>query len=224
MLKNFFSGRGGTDPNQIDISEAERIGKALDKLVACKNANKNIPKNSILLPILDVYEKCEIIIKTGNPDNDWMEIRNVLEQSTCNRLKQVAEEAKYIRLLNRGMQLRDSLSSDWRENGSYLNALKIVRQAFIREHFATTIKPETGVVVMNMHKAKGKQFDEVIIFEGWPRRKNRVIITNPDRIIPGNKKENIGISQRYNLHVSVTRSKLQTTILTPENDPCVLFL
>jgi len=222
-LIKFYQGKGGDSPTKTDINTSKQIKKRYDDAVEKWNQNKDISKRSIIRSIKDVYEDCRNLKFTGNPEKDWLLVRNKLEDGKDKRLQEVAREAKNIRLLNRGTRLRESLSEDWRENSEYLNALEIVQQSFVREHFATSMKPEKGIIVMNLHKAKGKQFDEVIIFEGWPRRANGKIVSNPDRILRGNNL-NSGVKHaKYVLRVGITRAKLRTTIMTPKIDPCALL-
>ncbi|MHB8391492.1 MAG: UvrD-helicase domain-containing protein [Acidobacteriaceae bacterium] len=223
LLRNYFHGKGGNTPTKGDLDEADNIRKAYDEWLARKAAGKEIRGNSILVAMRAVYAQARALVLSGDPDKDWRAMRRILEEGACIRLKDLAEEVRNIRLLERGTPLRQELSQDWRDNGAYANALAITQRAFVREHFSTNAKPEMGVVVMNMHKAKGKQFDEVIIFEGWPRSDRRKIVANPDRIVRDNARVKINDQVRQNLRVSVTRGKQRTTILTPKNDPCVLL-
>ncbi|MBB3192519.1 UvrD-helicase domain-containing protein [Halomonas cerina] len=224
LMCNYYQGKGGDKPTQSALKEATNIRKAYEELLACQAAGKAMRKNSILVNMIAVYEQACAIKLTGNPDKDWRAVRRVLEDGACKRLQEVSSEVRNVRILDRGTQLRQELSQNWRDNGNYRNALAITRKAFIQEHFSMSEKPEFGVIVMNMHKAKGKQFDEVIIFEGWPRMKRGQIIYNGDRIVRFNSRDQVDDQARQNFRVSVTRGKRQTTILTPNSDPCVLLL
>jgi DNA helicase-2/ATP-dependent DNA helicase PcrA len=224
LLCNYFHGRGGDTPGKGDLAKAANIRRACDEWVVRREEGKELRRNSVLVAMLAVYAQARALSLTGDPDADWRAMRRILEDGACPRLKGVADEVRNVRLLDRGTQLRQELSQDWRDNSAYTNALAITQRAFVQEHFATNTKPETGVVVMNMHKAKGKQFDEVIIFEGWPRVAKGEIVANFDRIVRRNDRGEIDDQARQNFRVSVTRGKQRTTILTPKNDPCVLLL
>lgn len=223
LIRNYFHGKGGDTPTKGALNEATNIEKAYGEHIACLATGKALRKNSILVAMLAVYGQARELALTGDPDKDWRAMRRLLEDGACPRLKEIAQEVRNIRLFERGTQLRQALSQDWRVNGAYRNALAIIRQAFVQEHFSTNAKPETGVVVMNMHKAKGKQFDEVIIFEGWPIKRKGQPPYNADRIVRFNSRDEIDDQSRQNLRVSVTRGKRYTTILTPKGDPCVLL-
>ena len=224
LIQNYFLGKGGDTPTKAALAEANGIRKAYEEYLACRAAGKGLRRNSVLVQLLAVYDQTGELDFSGNPDNDWRAVRCLLENGTCARLKEIAKEVRNLRILGRGTQLRQGLSQDWRDNGAYRNALAVTQQAFMQDHFATKSKPEIGVVVMNMHKAKGKQFDEVIVFEGWPIKRKGQPPYNADRIVRFNSLDNADDHTRQNLRVSVTRAKRHATILTPKNDPCVLLL
>jgi DNA helicase-2/ATP-dependent DNA helicase PcrA len=216
LLCHYFQGKGGDAPTQSALKEAAKIRKEYSDFLSCQTTGRSLRSNCIIIKTKTVYEQTRTLVLTGDPDKDWTAMRYILENGACPRLKEIAEEVKNIRILDRGTPLRQALSQDWRDNGQYRNALSITRQAYMQEHFSSAAKPETGIVVMNMHKAKGKQFDEVIIFEGWTKYR--------DRIVRNNDRNEINDQARQNMRVSVTRGKRNVTILTPNTDPCVLLV
>ena len=224
LVCRYFRGKGGDTPGKTNLEEASRIEKAYEAARVRRQVGIDPAKNSLFLPMEAACQAVVDLQLVGNPARDWVETRTHFADCKCKRMKEIATEVRNIRLLDRGTQLRDGLSENWREDGHYTRAQEIVRQAFVQEHFSTNAKPETGVVVMNMHKAKGKQFDEVIIFEGWPRYRKRKIVGNPDRIVRGNLRSNVDEQTRQNLRVSVTRARRRTMVLTPKVDPCVLLI
>ncbi|WP_158972052.1 UvrD-helicase domain-containing protein [Chachezhania sediminis] len=223
LMCQYLRGRGGPDPGKGDLGDAIRLERALAKWNQRIAAGRAPHANSVIQPIAAVLYASQQVVMLGDPDKDWIAIRAKLADGACPRLRAIANDARNVRLLERGNMLRNTMEQNWRERGRYADALDITRLAFVQDHFATTQRPETGIVVMNMHKAKGKQFDEVIIFEGWPVRVGKEIKANPDRIVRENKGDGDLSQARQNFRVSVTRAKLRTTIMTPHDDVCILL-
>jgi DNA helicase-2/ATP-dependent DNA helicase PcrA len=224
LVDEYYRGKSGAEASASNIKTGAAIRKAYEKLLALGAAGRAVPQKSIMVNMMAVYEATGEVVLTGDPDTDWTSVRNILEAGACPRLCDIGTETRNVRLLGRGTQLRQALAQDWRSFGGYRNAVSIVRNAFVQQHFSNTGKPERGLSIMNMHKAKGKQFDEVIIYEGFPRKAQGKIVSNSDRFVRQNLRANIGSDTRQNFRVSVTRAKSRTTILTPKDDPCVLLV
>ena len=222
LVCNYHRGKGGGKPTKTALESAQSIDRARGKLLVCKAESKEPRKDNVVLKTREVYEQACAVKRTGNSVEDWQALTKILKDGCCRHLREIAGEARKLRVLGRGKQLRRELSRDWRENSCYRNALAITRRAYIHEHFLKSKRAETGVIVMNMHKAKGKQFDEVIIFEHWSatRKENN---RSSDRIVRSNSKNQIDDQTRQLFRVSVTRGKQRTTILTPRDDTCVLL-
>lgn len=161
--------------------------------------------------VLSLLANTAALQLTGDPMTDWRAIRAQLDASDRDEFKALAKEARHMRLLRRGAQIESKLAEAWRTHGSYNNARALLAAAVVEDQFAATTRPQQGVTVMTIHKAKGKEFDEVIVFEGlFSRYVQR----------PGADGER---SARFNLHVAATRARRAVTIMTPEIEPCHLL-
>ena len=147
---------------------------------------------------------------SGDPAMDWLTVRKLLATSQSEVVQQVAIDAQYLRLLRKGAILNSGLGTLWRSKDSYSGACNLVRTALAQEHFSASTTIWKGIHVMTMHKAKAKEFDEVIIYEGL--HAGRIAITG--------KGENVLNQSRLALRVAVTRAMKRTTIITPSEKNC----
>jgi DNA helicase II / ATP-dependent DNA helicase PcrA len=202
----YIKGRKGSKlPSKTDVS----IVGALDSYLV-SGVIKG-PKRKLIVETAQVIAQTRFdLLLSGDPSLDWLEMRNLLATSNIKEFQQVASDAKYLRLLHKGASLRSRFNELWRLKSGYQGAEAAVRDALVQEHFSASIKDWRGIHVMTIHKSKGKEFSEVIIYED---RFN-------GKILRENASEHETAQARLALRVGATRAMQRLTILTPKNDSC----
>jgi DNA helicase-2/ATP-dependent DNA helicase PcrA len=75
----------------------------------------------------------------------------------------VAQHLDYLVAFNRGKRISANLSAAWEATTTYLRARDALDSALAQDLMLDGIDDPDGIQVMTVHKAKGKQFDGVIV-------------------------------------------------------------
>lgn len=205
---NHMRGRQGGTISQADLGLAEALSNYLG---GASLRGKN--RLALIADIGMIAERRLELQLSGDPEADWIAVRDLVDAAQHPKLKAISEDARFIRLLNRGAVLRETLGERWRISESYSGARRMVADALLQEHFSAATRVWTGVNVMTVHKAKGKEFDEVIVFEG----------AHSGRLLRENPTERDTEQARLVLRVAVTRARTRTALLTPNWKRCPLL-
>lgn len=206
-VKNHMKGRSGTKISK----ETSQFSVALENYIGGGKINGS--KRILFIKELDgLLARREEIVLCGIPEEDWLVIRRLFQNCESQYLKNIYEDAKYLRLLKKGALLSERLTAAWRSTGTYLGAKISIEDAFVQEHFITAQTDYRGLHIMTLHKSKGKEFDEVFIWEDY---------YNP--LIRNGATEKDIAESRYLLRVAATRSRERTTFLTVASQRCILL-
>jgi DNA helicase-2/ATP-dependent DNA helicase PcrA len=205
-LNDYVRGRGNGKITKKDTG----ISRSLEQFIQTRASNTNKP---MLAECRQLAIACSELQLCGDPIDDWISMRGLLGACVSDALRQLFKDALFIRLLHKGSILQSRLAELWRGQGDYKGAVNLVRTALLQEHFSMTAKVPKGILLMTIHKAKGKEFDEVIIYED---RYSGRFLHNP------NDKDEVRRATLL-LRVAVTRAIKKATLLTPAQDKCPLL-
>ena len=106
---------------------------------------------------------------SGDPPSDWLRARDVLKPIA--NLAEIMTSVRFVRLFRARDEIAEPLRSQWTRSGDYGDAQGIVRRALDLRLVQDLNADPAGVVLMTLHKSKGKEFDGVVIVEGLYRGK-----------------------------------------------------
>ena len=169
-------------------------------------------RGTVVSEIKRIMETIATTSFTGDPEKDWLMIKSLLLASTNSGVAGIGKSAEYLMAFNRGRLISKGLSRQWEEKGSYKNARNILDMAIIETQIVSENKNQGGINVMTIHKAKGKEFDGVILFDNL-HSCPFVARGDVDPLIKSRKL----------LLVGITRAKCQTIILQDVSQACPIL-
>ena len=151
------------------------------------------------------------LVLQGDPVQDWVHARDLL--GVGKDLSDLLANAKFVRLFRVTDEIGSRLASAWDLRGSYGRATDLVRRALQASMLQFNQRDPRGCVLMTIHKAKGKEFDGVLLVEGQQYQGDffRDTDTEAQRA-----------AARRLLRVGITRARHQVAIVRPQGAPALV--
>lgn len=102
---------------------------------------------------------------SGEPRSDWLDARRLLADCGANPLVDIAGYAEQLVAFQRGQRIARALTELWQTHGNYRGARIALDDAIAADQLLSGGNDLGGIHVMTAHKAKGKEFDAVVIFD-----------------------------------------------------------
>lgn len=154
---------------------------------------------------------------TGDPAADWLVVKRYLRASGREELIRCASQLDYLVAFRRGQRISAALSDEWLRDGAYTRARVALDAALAQEQLLDGITEPPGIQVMNVHKAKGKQFDGVIFV-----REIRQAEDGATSSFVWRGDTAPYVQSRRLVRVGITRARRRLLILTPTWPACPL--
>ena len=197
-IANFYDIKNSLKPSKSASNTAASFRKAVERTTAGKEPRLKAGKAIVAASKAGVAY-------TGSPVQDWKWALAVLDGA--NQLIEVQRHSRLVRLFRASGEIGPQLAEQWLTSGSYRGAQEIVRRAIDRATLLSVRSDPRGVVLMTMHKSKGKEFDGVVLVEGA----HVSPFLNASREAPPYHES------RRLLRVGITRARNRVVILRPND-------
>ncbi|WP_196806996.1 UvrD-helicase domain-containing protein [Rhodanobacter sp. OR87] len=174
-----------------------------------------VPRAMFVQSLLAVMDDLRAEGFSGDPGKDWITIKRALRQAGDTSLTDVAKNLDYLVAFNRGKRISSGLGAVWVRDGQYTGARGILELALAQDQILGGVDDPPGVQVMNVHKAKGKQFDGVIVVRE-ARHDGQQLVSS---FVWWGDQPPYHRSRKI-LRVAITRAKTHTLMLGPIYPAC----
>jgi DNA helicase-2/ATP-dependent DNA helicase PcrA len=195
-VASYYQIKNAEKPSNAAAENARKFGEAFVKV-----ANGQAPRIHAAKALVAAHRAG--IVLSGDPVADWKTARSLVQ--SIDALAELYRDVRLVRLFRATDALAAALGDRWLTTGSYAGASNQVRRILEQEKLISAERDPRGCILMNIHKAKGKEFDGVVLVEG----------TFKSGFFDAGEQPPHERSRRL-LRVALTRARSLVTIIRPQ--------